>query len=106
MNKTFFHIKKWTARALVAIGTMLGFSTCGSGGCSSPYETVYGPPPEMEDSAEVEVVEDVYGPPIKDIDSTIDPEMVEVVYGPPADMLDTVPVPDEVKRNNTKNKGN
>ena len=77
MNKTYFHIKKWTARALVAIGTMLGFSTCGSSGCSSPYETVYGPPPEVVDSTEVEVVEDVYGPPVNGIDSVVNNVEVE-----------------------------
>ena len=55
MKKSAFVIKKWSVRALVAVGAMLGLSSCG-GVFNSPK--VYGPPPRGP-----EVVEDVYGPP-------------------------------------------
>ena len=78
MKKISFQVKKWTVRALVTAGAMLGLSACSgssnSSGSSAP-EVVYGPPPEVE--KEIEVVEDVYGPPVEEIDSA-----VEVVYGP------------------------
>ena len=64
MNKSVFVIKKWSVRALVAVGAMLGLSSCG-GVFNSPK--VYGPPPSSPDTPEV--VEDVYGPPVKGVDS-------------------------------------
>lgn len=56
MRKPAFIIKKWSVRAIVAIGAALGLSSCG-GVFTTPK--VYGPPPRGP-----EVVEDVYGPPV------------------------------------------
>lgn len=76
MKKVTFQIKKWTARALIAIGAMLGLSSCfhGKNG-PSPYEAVYGPPPDVPP---IEVIEDVYGPPpVDDPDTVPDTVLVE-----------------------------
>ena len=69
MKKVTFQMKKWTARALMAIGAMLGLSSCfhGKNG-PSPYECVYGPPPN---DPSIEVIEDVYGPPPLDEPDTV-----------------------------------
>ena len=72
MNKSVFVIKKWSVRALVAVGAMLGLSSCG-GVFNSPK--VYGPPPVSSDTPEV--VEDVYGPPVNGIDSAVNNVEVE-----------------------------
>ncbi len=94
MKKTAFTVKKLAVRAMVAAGALFGFSSCDLIGIG-PHETVYGPPPELEDSTEV--VEDVYGPPVENLDTTMNPEMIEAVYGPPVEELDTVAVPDDVR---------
>ena len=60
MKKTAFIVKKWGVRAFVAIGALTGLSSCG-GVFSGPK--VYGPPPTPND--DIEVVEDVYGPPVE-----------------------------------------
>ena len=74
MNNVLFLVKKWTMRALMATGAMLGLSSCfhaKNGPSSGPPECVYGPPPGMGNR--VEVIEDVYGPPpVEDVDSAID----------------------------------
>lgn len=87
MKKVSFNIKKWSVRSMVAIGAMLGLSACGgNSSTTSSVEAVYGPPPEME--KEIEQVEDVYGPPVKDFEEEVEP--VEVVYGPaPVEEYDT-----------------
>ncbi|MBR5086909.1 MAG: hypothetical protein IKX31_07885 [Muribaculaceae bacterium] len=62
MQKKGLNIKKWSVRALIAIGTILGLSSCGGRIFSTPK--VYGPPPGTNNDSEV--VEDVYGPPVED----------------------------------------
>lgn len=66
MKKSAFLLKKWGVRIFVAIGAMLGLSSC-VGVFNSPK--VYGPPPTSPDTPEV--VEDVYGPPVADGDSVV-----------------------------------
>lgn len=66
MNKSITTLKKWTARAIVTIGTALGIaSCCNNRHVVNPAEHVYGPPPGHIPSPtqKVEVIEDVYGPP-------------------------------------------
>ena len=57
MSNLYFKIKKWTVRALVAIGTLLGLTSC--------QKTIYEP----------KSIEGVYGPPPGNYEN--------VVYGPP-----------------------
>lgn len=82
MKKLSFNVQKWGVRALVGLGAALGFSSC----CHkvNPAEAAYGPPPGYNPPG-IEVIEDVYGPPVENID-TITPRQPEprpVVYGPP-----------------------
>lgn len=68
MNKSTIILKKWTARAMVTIGTALGIaSCCNNRPIVNPAEAVYGPPPGYSPISapahRVEVIEDVYGPP-------------------------------------------
>lgn len=72
MKKVHFDIKKWAVRAMVTAGAMLGITSC----CifrphshPNPAEAVYGPPPNMKPH-KAEVLEDVYGPPIEEFDSS------------------------------------
>lgn len=68
MKTLNFRIKKWVARALMTIGAALGVTSCiNNKPASGPIEAVYGPPP----GDDIEVVEDVYGPPIESPDSDI-----------------------------------
>ena len=62
MSNLYFKIKKWTVRALVAIGTLLGLTSC--------QKTIYEP----------KSIEGVYGPPPGNYENV---EPVKVVYGPP-----------------------
>ena len=62
MSNLYFKIKKWTVRALVAIGTLLGLTSC--------QKTIYEP----------KSIEGVYGPPPGYYEKV---EPVKVVYGPP-----------------------
>ena len=48
MQNKSFNIKKWSVRALIAIGAILGLSSCGGRIFSTPK--VYGPPIENLDS--------------------------------------------------------
>ena len=43
---------------------------------TNPAEAVYGPPPGYENKR-IEVVEDVYGPPVEEIDSAVVDEHAE-----------------------------
>ncbi len=91
MKKVSFNFKKWAVRGMVAAGALLGLSACSGGGSScKSAECAYGPPPEVQ--KEIERIEDVYGPPVKDMerdtveavkeDTMMEIEPVEVVYGP------------------------
>ena len=67
MNKVSFAVKKWTARAAVALGALLGISACSTiKNGPNPAAGVYGPPPNYSQN-KVEAVEDVYGPPVEEI---------------------------------------
>lgn len=68
MKKLNFNVHKWGVRALVAIGAMLGISSCTHKVGPNPAEGVYGPPPGYSPHR-VDVIEDVYGPPVEEIDS-------------------------------------
>lgn len=70
MKKVKFITKKWLARALVAVGSAIGLTSCFLRMGHKPIECVYGPPPGKGPS--IEVIEDVYGPPIEDIENTND----------------------------------
>ncbi len=72
MKKVNFDIKKWAVRAMVTAGAMLGITSC----CvfrphshPNPADAVYGPPPDMK-PRKIEVLEDVYGPPVEEIESS------------------------------------
>ena len=68
MKKVGFNIHKWTARSFVAIGTLIGISSCSHKVGPNPAEGVYGPPPGYN-PPNINVIEDVYGPPVERIDS-------------------------------------
>ena len=77
MDKTLFTLKKWFARALVGIGAVWGIASCSRPQSTpNPAEAVYGPPPGYENKR-IEVVEDVYGPPVEEIDSAVVDEHAE-----------------------------
>ena len=67
MKKVCFNMHKWSVRALVAIGALLGISAC-SHRVANPAEGVYGPPPGYV-SPEINAIDDVYGPPVVRKDS-------------------------------------
>ncbi len=69
MKKVSLNVRKWGVRALVALGTAVGFSSCSHKVVGpNPAEGVYGPPPGYK-PIKINVVEDVYGPPVESIDS-------------------------------------
>ena len=77
MKKVSFNVHKWGVRALVAVGAALGLTSCTHKFGPNPAEAVYGPPPGYT-PPNINVVEDVYGPPVERIDSvkaTDDPEL-------------------------------
>lgn len=79
MKKINFNIKKWAVRAMVAAGTMLGITSCcvfRPHSSPNPAEGVYGPPPNIK-PPKVEVLEDVYGPPVEEIDSSSNEVSIE-----------------------------
>lgn len=80
MKKTTFIIKKWVVRSLVALGALIGVTAC-LHSCKKSHNrdtTERLSSTSVSENSDVGVVEDVYGPPIEDI------EEVEVVYGPPS----------------------
>ncbi|MBR5638739.1 MAG: hypothetical protein IKW83_03140 [Muribaculaceae bacterium] len=68
MKKMSFNVQKWGVRALVAIGALLGISSCSHKMDLKSVEGVYGPPPGYN-PPNINVIEDVYGPPVERIDS-------------------------------------
>lgn len=68
MKKMSFNIHKWSARAMVSLGALIGISSCSYKTSLSPAENVYGPPPGYKIPS-IDVVEDVYGPPVERLDS-------------------------------------
>lgn len=64
MKKSVFVIKRYGVRALVAIGALLGLSSCGF----VPTPNVYGPPPSPE--KDNEVVSDTSNLLIENLDTT------------------------------------
>ena len=63
MKKVSFNMHKWGVRAVVALGAAMGLSSCSHRVGPNPAEGVYGPPPGYN-PPRINVVEDVYGPPI------------------------------------------
>ena len=75
MKETITQLTKVAVRGLMAIGALLGFTSCPG----RPAECVYGPPPGADTLGHVkqdsiEVIEDVYGPPVEEV---IDPAIVD-----------------------------
>ena len=88
MKRVNLQIKKRVVRALMCVGAALGIASCSQSKPSSSVEVVYGPPPMGED-IDIEVIEDVYGPPVE-IDTAIKPE--PLVYGPPPGLGNETPI--------------
>ena len=82
MKKSTFIIKKWLVRGLVVVGALIGVTSChhAKKHHSSDADESLSSSATSEVS-DVSVVEDVYGPPIEDIEGISE---VEVVYGPPS----------------------
>ena len=82
MKKSTFIIKKWLVRGLVIVGALIGVTSChhAKKHHSSDADESLSSSATSEVS-DVSVVEDVYGPPIEDIEGISE---VEVVYGPPS----------------------
>lgn len=77
MKKFNYNVHKWCVRTLVAIGALLGISSCTHKLGPNPAEGVYGPPPGYVPQR-AKAIEDVYGPPVENIDSiraTNEPEL-------------------------------
>lgn len=74
MKKVSFNIKKCTARVLLALGTALGLSGCFLK--HNPVEAAYGPPPGWN-GPKIQVLDDVYGPPVVDSDSITEKAVIE-----------------------------
>ena len=70
MKETLLWFKKWGVRTMIAAGALLGITSCLQ--IVNPPK-VYGPPPPMPDDS-IDVVEDVYGPPVIKVDSITDSE--------------------------------
>lgn len=91
MKNFVIQIKKVTVRALMALGALIGLTSCPSvlEKVYGPPETVYGPPPEVKqdsinpkpDSTRIKKPELVYGPPRVFRRDTV--KVLEDVYGPP-----------------------
>ena len=77
MKKVSLNVQKWGVRALVAIGALLGISSCSHKIDLKSIEGVYGPPPGYT-PPKINVVEDVYGPPVERIDSVVSTEEPEL----------------------------
>ena len=80
MKETITKVTKLAVRGLMAVGALLGFTSCPN----RPAECVYGPPPGvdtlgrvMQDS--IEMIEDVYGPPVEEVIDTpiVDEQVAE-----------------------------
>ena len=68
MKKVSFSVHKWGVRALVAVGAAIGLTSCTHKIDPNIAAGVYGPPPGYRPQG-INVVEDVYGPPVERIDS-------------------------------------
>ena len=92
MKQTIIQIKKLAIRSLMAVGAVLGLTSCPR----SAQECVYGPPPgvaTMQSRDTIQVRKLVYGPrPMYRRDTL---QVVEDVYGPPVEMKDTTEHGDE-----------
>lgn len=78
MKKIGFNMHKWMARSLVAIGALLGISSCAHKVVPGPTSGVYGPPPGYT-PPKINVMEDVYGPPVESIDTISDTDKPELM---------------------------
>lgn len=81
MKKVSFNVKKWSIRALTAAGAALGLASCFHPKTPGIFEKVYGPAPPPSD-VDIEIIEDVYGPPQPEImESDSDTTTTTVVKG-------------------------
>lgn len=92
MKKPTFVIRKWLVRGLVVIGAMIGVTACQH---TKKYnldddESISSSEASDASDSDISVVEDVYGPPVEDIEEV---SSVEVVYGPPSYFEDSERVP-------------
>ena len=95
MKKSAFLIKKWGVRAMVAVGSLFGISLFS---CTPSQSHDDSSASASEDKkSDVEVVEDVYGPPVEDID---DISSYETVYGPPVEDLEPESEPESSQSDN------
>ena len=96
MKGLFIGLKKMAVRGMLAIGAMLGLTSC-----PIVQENVYGPPPQTPEAPakdSIQVRKLVYGPRPNFKRDTIN--MVEDVYGPPVEMQEDTVVEPETKSNN------
>ena len=87
MKKPTFVIRKWLVRGLVVIGAMIGITACqhakkynldddeSISSSKSSENSDISEISKISDISDISVVEDVYGPPVDEI---------ETVYGPPS----------------------
>jgi hypothetical protein len=83
MKETFIQLKKLAVRGFMAVGALLGLTSCPMG----PQPCVYGPPPGIDSIMDsINVVKVVYGPPPAFKQDSVQP--IEDVYGPPVETPD------------------
>jgi hypothetical protein len=81
MNNLFLQIKKWSIRAFIAVGALLGLSACHS---NKNVVTTTTDPGYYPGGGGPEIHKTVYGPPTDPIVIKKDePKPEKVVYGPP-----------------------
>ena len=69
-------------RGFVVVGALVGITACQH---SKKYNLDDDESLSSSESSDISMVEEVYGPPIDEID---DVSPLEVVYGPPSDFID------------------
>lgn len=95
MKETITQLTKFAVRGLMAVGALLGFTSCPR----SALENVYGPPPRSNTIDSIEMRKLVYGPPpVMRVDSV---KMIEDVYGPPVESPQS-PMDEKVSDNPTE----
>lgn len=88
MKKPTFAIRKWLVRGLMVVGAIIGVTACQHShkqhhkSHKKHHQSEESSMSSSEDeSSDIEVIEDVYGPPSEEI---------ETVYGPPVEDLEPV----------------
>ena len=91
MKETFTQLKKLAVRGFMAVGALLGLTSCPIG----PQPNVYGPPPGVDSIDTIDVVKVVYGPPPAFRQDSVEP--IEDVYGPPVGTPDDEDIPESAE---------